>query len=345
MQSGKIKEVQFDETKRDLRGPEAIPSWTVQNIIKMLSVLVFCVVSFLPISIFQYLSSKFKTPKSVRGKVCVITGSGRGMGRRLAIELSRKGAIVVCADINQKNNEETVKLIKKEGGKAHAYHLNVADHKGVKEFAENVIKDVGNVDILVNNAALIMGVSVDEWTYEDIIATYNVNVLGYFWMIAAFLPYMKKKNEGHIINMSSVSSYFGVPFLTIYASCKAAITNLSEGIRIELNMMNLNNNIKVTTIHPYFVNTSADYMELVETCIPKVQEEDAVAEIVDAILKEKTDVTVPGYMVAIFPVLRLLPHVLQKFVINNGMSYFIKPNKALRQSIPYGDTVTACLKT
>ncbi|KAL1138700.1 hypothetical protein AAG570_008762 [Ranatra chinensis] len=159
-----------------------------------------------------------------------VTGSGRGLGRSIAQSLAKEGAKVICVDINEKNNHETAQLIKDEGGLAAAYTVNVAKVEQVMELAKTIEIEHGPVDILVNNAALVMGMTVAEWDPAEIIASYNVNVLSLYWMVMAFLPSMRKRNDGHIVAISSISALAPTICLSIYGATKAAVSSRSYNL-------------------------------------------------------------------------------------------------------------------
>ncbi|KAK9512563.1 hypothetical protein O3M35_000960 [Rhynocoris fuscipes] len=244
-----------EENKRDVQG--GMLNSTSNSTVSFYDFLMvlFGLISLIPTEILSFIKYYINKPKNLKGKICLVTGAGRGLGRELSLELSRFGAEVICVDIKEDNNTETVKLIKESGGKAHGYTCNVAKYHDVADLAETVQKEVGRVYLLVNNAALIMTHKAGEWPPEDVIAMYNVNVISNYWMIKAFLPAMKEVNEGHIVNICSVSSLCTFPGGSIYGATKAANESMLRTLRLELNR-NKHNKIVVTGVHPSVIQTT-----------------------------------------------------------------------------------------
>jgi len=135
--------------------------------------------------------------KSIVGDVVLITGGGSGIGRLMAVKLAKLGAIIVTWDVNQAGNEETVRQIKKNGGTAYAYTVDLCSRQKIYEAAEKVKSDIGSVHILINNAGIVSGSTLLDTPDDKIIRTYDVNVLAHFWTIKSFLPDMISKKGPH----------------------------------------------------------------------------------------------------------------------------------------------------
>ncbi|XP_011066184.1 PREDICTED: short-chain dehydrogenase/reductase family 16C member 6-like [Acromyrmex echinatior] len=162
--------------------------------------------------------------KSVAGEIVLITGAGHGIGKELAIGYASLGATVVCWDINENTNNETMETIKTMGrDSVYAYKCNVADREEVLRVAKKVKEEVGDVTILINNAGIVFVKSFLNQSPDEIIRVIDVNVIAHYWTLKAFLPNMIKKNHGHIVAISSVAGLFIGCYGTVYSPSKFAI--------------------------------------------------------------------------------------------------------------------------
>lgn len=193
-------------------------------------------------------------PKSVKGEIVLITGSANGIGRALAIEFAKLGSILVLWDIDGKQNQITAEMIQKTGGVAHTYYCDVSQKHQIYQVGERVKKEVGDVTILVNNAGVVIGKGFMDCPDDEILNSFNVNILSYFWTIKCFLPKMIENNHGHIVNMSSSLGLTGLNKLTDYCSTKFAVVGFNEVLSYELKH-DLYNGIKTTLICPQCVDT------------------------------------------------------------------------------------------
>ncbi|XP_011692757.1 PREDICTED: short-chain dehydrogenase/reductase family 16C member 6-like [Wasmannia auropunctata] len=152
--------------------------------------------------------------KNVVGEIVLITGAGHGIGKELAIGYALLGATVVCWDINEETNNQTVNNIKKMGiDSVHAYRCNVADREEVFRVAEKVKREVGDVTVLVNNAGIAFVKSFQNHSLDEIARVIDVNVTAQYWTLKAFLPSMIKKNHGHVVALSSMNPKIRFPWL------------------------------------------------------------------------------------------------------------------------------------
>lgn len=184
-------------------------------------------------------------------KVIVVTGAGSGMGRELTIQLVQKGSKVAMADINVKGMQETAAIVGEQNVSIH--EVNIADKSIVEALPEQVIAKHGKVDGIINNAGIIQPfINVSELNYDIIERIMNINFYGTLYMTKAFLPYLMKRPEAHIANISSMGGFIPFPGQTFYGASKAAVKLLTEGLYAELKDTNVN----VTIIHPGAINTS-----------------------------------------------------------------------------------------
>lgn len=170
----------------------------------------------------QLISNVLKTPvkKSIRGQTILITGSGHGLGRELALKLAQQHEVsLILVDINEKNNravKEEISRISKQ--KVLSYSVDIRDEAEVGRLAEKVRHDLdgGQVDILINNAGIVQCLPFLELSPQLVERTFQVNTLAHIWTIKHFLPAMLSKKRGHIVAISSIAGIIGGRYLTDY---------------------------------------------------------------------------------------------------------------------------------
>lgn len=186
------------------------------------------------------------------GKIAIVTGASRGIGREVAIMLAAKGAIVI---VNYNGSaakaEEVVKEIEMLGGKAEAVQCNVSDYEKAEELLSYVIKQYGKVDILVNNAGITRDNLLMKMSEEDFDAVLNTNLKGAFNCIRHVARQMLKQKGGRIINMSSVSGVLGNAGQANYCASKAGLIGLTKSVAREL----ASRGITVNAVAPGFIDT------------------------------------------------------------------------------------------
>ncbi len=170
----------------------------------------------------------------LRDKVVLITGAGKGAGRALAEALAERGAVIAANDISPINVEEVVKRINTGGGNARAYIEDIAKKVGAQTVVKNVEDDFGNIDILINHAAVEPHVSLlnmDEWDWHR---TLDVNLTGAFLMIQSAGRVMRAKGHGAILNLVAGTGERSGKEAGAYLASKAGLVELSRQADAEL---------------------------------------------------------------------------------------------------------------
>jgi 3-oxoacyl-[acyl-carrier protein] reductase len=190
--------------------------------------------------------------QTLLGKVAVVTGSSRGIGRAIAIELARQGAKVV---INYRSNasaaEEVVALIREQGGEALAVQADVSLADDADRLVAAALEAYGTLDILVNNAGITRDTLLMRMAAEDWDAVLSTNLTGAFYCVKAVQRTFLRKRAGRIINISSVAGVMGNAGQANYAAAKAGLIGFTKSVARELG----SRNITANAVAPGFVET------------------------------------------------------------------------------------------
>ena len=184
------------------------------------------------------------------GKVAFVTGAGTGLGKQLAVNLAREGAAIAAVDLNP----EPLKDLAQElpGTKVAWAVADVRDRRGLEDATVQLTKQLGPIDILIANAGIGIETSALQFRSADIEAQISVNLIGVANSVGAVLPAMIERRSGHLVAISSLASYRGLPRMLGYCASKAGVSSLMEGLRVEL----LPLGIAVTTICPGWIRTA-----------------------------------------------------------------------------------------
>ena len=188
-----------------------------------------------------------------QNKKCLITGAASGIGKAVALQLSKLGAVLILTDIQQEQLESTANEIKaNDGNIAYLEALDITNFEKVKQFGEQVIQKVGNLDIVMNIAGIAICGAVDKMQHEEWKQVIDVNLMGPIHIIETFLPKMiSEKNGGHLVNVASAAALFGLPWHGAYCASKYGLRGLSDVLRHDLKR----HKIKVHLVCPGAVDT------------------------------------------------------------------------------------------
>ncbi|HXF49968.1 MAG TPA: SDR family NAD(P)-dependent oxidoreductase [Verrucomicrobiae bacterium] len=193
--------------------------------------------------------------QGLEGKVTIVTGASRGIGRAIALCFAKNKSKVVVSARSKKELDGLVSQIKKEGGEAFAVPADMADEAQIKNLVSKTLAHYGGIGVVVNNAGLGIWSPVAEMKTEDFDATFNVNLRGVFLLCREVIPHFVKKGGGHFINIASVAAKSANANLAAYCASKAALVMFSESLALEVR----NHNIKVSCVSPGTV--ASDFSE------------------------------------------------------------------------------------
>lgn len=250
-------------------------------------------------------------------KVVLITGASSGIGHALAVELARRGAKLgliarrkevldkIAAEIRSTRNEGS------ESGSVHVLPVaaDVQDRESLRAAAEKIRSELGPVDVLVANAGIGVtndGADLDAAKLANVI---NVNVIGAANSVAAVLPEMVARGSGHLVVISSLAAYRGLPKSAAYCASKAAVSAMFESLRLDV----FAKGIDVTIIHPGFIRTPLTAGR--QAKLPWLLEvEDAVKKIADAIEARKKSYAFPWQLAAIVRAGMIMPNFMYDWI-------------------------------
>jgi short-subunit dehydrogenase len=202
--------------------------------------------------------------------VAIVTGASSGIGRALALRLGAEGFRVGLIARRGDALDQAASTVNEAGGTAIAAVADVADRAALREAIAAIERHLGPTDIMVANAGFGMPTHLNPLNTADVEETFRVNVLGVIYSIEAVLPGMLERRRGHVLAISSLAAYKGLPGESAYCASKAAVNAYMEGLRIALR----SRGVVVTTVCPGFVQTP---MTAMNTAMPFLMSADEAA--------------------------------------------------------------------
>jgi len=191
--------------------------------------------------------------KDLRNKVAVITGAGGGIGRGIALELAKQGCKLAVSDVKQGAAEATAKACRKLGAEARPYGLDVANRDAVKAHADEVIRDFGQVNLVINNAGVVLAATTREMTWKNVEWLMNINFWGVMHGSQIFLPHLIASGDGHVVNISSIAGLIALPYCSAYNASKFAVRGYTEALALDMKLERLP--VQVSCVHPGVIKT------------------------------------------------------------------------------------------
>ncbi|XP_065372264.1 epidermal retinol dehydrogenase 2 [Calliphora vicina] len=257
--------------------------------------------------------------KDVAGKVALVTGGGSGLGREIALELARKGCKIAVVDVNSKGCYETVDMISKiPRSVAKAYKTDVSSPRELQLMAIKIEKELGPVEILVNNASLMPMTSTPQLKNDEIEKIITVNLGSYIMTTKEFLPKMVARKSGHVVAVAALSGLVPLPGAGIYTATKYGILGFMEALRCELRLSS-SDYVRTTVANTYFMKTSGDLHLLsdagISSSYPGLPTAYVAGKIVRGMLLNERMVYVPKIFALSVWLLSLLPTKWQDYML------------------------------
>ncbi len=175
-----------------------------------------------------------ETGSALAGRIAVITGASRGLGKAMALSLSEAGATIALVARDETKLAEVQKAVEEQGGKARTFRADVTDEQQVSELAQQVASSLGSAQILINSAGINIRKNLIEFTLDEWTRVMDANLTSVFLLCRAFVPAMKGTGYGRILNMSSIMSHVSLPGRSAYSASKSALLGLTRALALEL---------------------------------------------------------------------------------------------------------------
>eukprot|EP01138_Halocafeteria_seosinensis_P010634 gb/GECG01010859.1/.p1 GENE.gb/GECG01010859.1/~~gb/GECG01010859.1/.p1 ORF type:complete len:392 (+),score=17.60 gb/GECG01010859.1/:1-1176(+) len=246
-------------------------------------------------------TGRWNPPRNaLEGEIALVTGSASGIGLEIAYQLAAQRCSLVLVDIDTQGLREVADDITVQYPDAEVWmaRLDVSDCSAVFALAEEIEDKIGSdryISILVNNAGIVVGKTVEDVTTEEFDRTMAINTNGPFYLTKAFLPAMIEGEHGHIVGISSIMGLVGSRQLSDYCASKAAHSNFMTSLRLEMKSEGLNSYIRTLTVMPCLVSTgmfSGAYSDDTDTTLrrllfPTLRPEEVAQHVIDGIIYDK----------------------------------------------------------
>jgi len=238
-----------------------------------------------------------------RGKTVLITGGSMGLGKQLTLKLCERGAIVIVWGLRKRLMKSLAEQCLHNGFHIHWQQVDVSNREMVYRSALQVLQLYGSLDILINNAGIVIGKPFLQIEDEEIQRTIDVNLMSHFWTVKAFLPEMFRRNQGHIVEISSVAGLVGMNHISEYCASKFGVFGFAESIRRECLFQK--SSVNITIICPWLMNTNM-FSGVRSPLFRSLDTENVSIRIIEAIERCESRVILPP-LLHLLPIIELLP--------------------------------------
>lgn len=227
----------------------------------------------------------------IKDSTVLITGGASGIGKLMGELCLLEGAKrLIIWDIDRKKTEEVASEHLSKGYEVHTYHVDVSNVDEITIAATDIKQKFGAVDLLFNNAGVIIGKAFQHHSHRDIDFTMSINANALMHVALEFIPGMIENKKGHIINIASAAGYIATPKMAVYVASKHAVIGWSESVRLELEA--ISKDLHVTTVTPSYINTGM-FEGVRSPIVPILKPDTAARQIIAGVKKNKIYVRMP----------------------------------------------------
>lgn len=242
---------------------------------------------------------------AIASKNVLITGGASGIGRLMGLNALERGAAKLIVWDIDKDKMNALAAEVEDSNRIHCMQVDVSSTDEIRQAADQLKKSATNVDILINNAGIVVGTEFWKHDHDDIDRTLQINSNALMHIALCFLPDMIERQSGHIVNIASAAGMLANPKMSVYVASKWAVIGWSESLRIELEKNHPQ--IKVTTVTPSYISTGMFDGVKTHWISPVVKPEQAAQKVIRGIERNKVYVRMP-WSVFLIPILKgLLP--------------------------------------
>ncbi|XP_072947112.1 epidermal retinol dehydrogenase 2-like [Epargyreus clarus] len=262
--------------------------------------------------------------KSLSRETAMVIGSGRGVGKQLAIQLADLGAVVLCVDLNETNNNKTVEQINQQGGEAYSFTCDVTKRENIANLAMQ-LSGIDYVSMLFYCCGIPSPRSLMTQPPQNIHATLDLTLTSYFYLIDQFIPDMKSRNHGHIVALTSVAGLSYIKDQMPLSVAQFAVQGLAESLMEDLRISRINGvHVTLTHIYPFIVEDSSDLRLKIPSYFGTITPEKAAASILESVRRNYPEASVPKHLLYLGHILRILPRkatVLIRDLLDTGVDF------------------------
>lgn len=228
---------------------------------------------------------------NIQGKTVLITGGASGIGKIMARKVLERGAAqLVVWDVNAKGLDELSAEFAAMDGTIHTLTVDISTAENIQSAAQSTLQQVGNIDILINNAGVVTGKYFQDHTHDDIERNIRINALAPMHITLEFLPGMMQRNHGAVCTVASAAGLISNPRMSVYAASKWTAVGWSDSLRLEMEQQN--KKITFTTIMPFYISTGM-FDGVKSRILPILKPETVSEKIIRSIERERAMLCLP----------------------------------------------------